>query len=301
MSMPAEDPAALARYRSVYGLDDHIGYEQVRAHEVLERELTEQLLASTPTTRWEVFERAYTRLYTELPWLNAREAPLVPDGRIRSWRFLVPANAKVYEIGSGRARLLQYLRSIGSDCVATEITRERGERHAASADGLTWRNSDGIHLTNFESRSIYDCVISTQVIEHLHPDDVLTHLKEARELLKPEGRYLFDTHNPSSGPHDLSLVFGFDRARYMHLREYNWLEMCDRLRAASYSRIETVFHAPGLAQYGIIGASGLYLKYMLIWDRFENFFGLAHWARKRLRKVLRLLLVPNNVWLIATR
>lgn len=301
MSVPGDDPAALARYRAVYGLDDRVGYQQVRAHELLERELTEQLLASTPATRWGVFEQAYTRLYTELPWLNASATPLPPDGRIRAWRFLVPARAKVYEIGSGRARLLQFLRSLGADCVATEITRERGERHAASADGLTWRNSDGIHLTNFESRSAYDCVISTQVIEHMHPDDVVTHLKEARELLKPGGRYLFDTPHPSSGPHDLSLVFGFDRARYMHLREYTWLEMRDHLRAAGYSRIEAVFHVPGLAQHGLVGASAFYLQYMLMWDHIENFFKLSQKARKRLRKMLRLVLVPANLWFCATR
>ena len=81
----------------------------------------------------------------------------------------------------------------------------------------------------------------------MHSDDVVTHLKEARELLKPAERYLFDTPHPSSGSHDLSLAFGFDRPHYMHLREYALQEMCDRLRVAGYSRIEVVFHVPGLA------------------------------------------------------
>ncbi len=301
MNAPADDPAMLARYRAVYGLDDRVGYPQMQAHESLERELTNELLASTPATRWDVFERAYTRLYTELPWLNAPETLVPPNARIRAWRFLVPPKAKVYEIGSGRARLLRFLRSRGVDCVATEITRQRGERHAAAGDGLTWRNSDGIHLTHFEPRSTYDCVISTQVIEHMHPDDVVTHLKEARELLKPQGRYLFDTPHPSSGPHDLSLVFGYDRARYMHLREYTWIEMQDHLRAAGYSRIEAIFHVPGLAQYGVVGTSRLYLRYMLMWDRLEQALELSDQARKRLRKVLRLALVPTNIWLSATR
>lgn len=301
MNPHRDDPAVLARYRAIYGLDESIGFEHIRAHEVLERELTDRLIASTPETRWEVFERAYTTLYSELPWLNSPETLDPPDARIRAWRFLVPPGAKVYEIGSGRARLLRFLRSIGAHCVATEITRERGARHAGAVDGLTWRNSDGIHLTRFEPRSSYDCVISTQVIEHMHPDDVLVHFKEARELLKPGGRYLFDTPHRSCGPSDLSQVFGLDCAHYMHLREYTWLELRGLVRAAGYSRIEAVFHVPGLAHHGVIGASRVYLQYLLMWDRLENWLGLSHHARKRLRKALRIALLPSNVWLSATR
>lgn len=301
MSAYNQDAATLARYRTIYGLDDRVGLAQVRAHEALERELTDQLLCSTPDTRWETFERAYTRLYSELPWLNATHLDTAADARTRSWRFLVPPWAKVYEIGSGQARLLRFLRSMGAECVATEITRERGERHAAATDGLTWRHSDGIHLTRFESKGSYDCVISTQVIEHMHPDDVLTHLKEARELLKPGGRYLFDTPHPSCGPHDLSHVFNLERACYMHLREYTWLEMRNMLRAAGYSRIAAVCYIPGLSPHGIIACSRIYLQYLLLWERLEDLLALSHQTRKRLRKVLRLAVVPTNVWFSATR
>lgn len=303
MSLAIDDPATVERYRLVYGLGQEIGADHVRRHEALERQLTQELLASTPDNRWTVFESAYTKLFTELPWLNPPVSAdaLAPDARILSWRHLVPAGAKVYEIGSGRARLLHYLRSIGCDCVATEITRERGERHASAGDGLTWRNSDGIHLTRFEPSGGYDCVISTQVLEHMHPDDLLTHLSEARQLLKPGGRYLFDTPHRSAGPADLSMVFALDSARYMHLREYNWVELRVLLRQAGYSRIEAVAHLPGLAARGAIATSGMYLQYMMVWDRLELLLGLSNSARRRLRKLLRAALVPSNVWLSATR
>jgi len=303
MSLDIEDPATLERYRRVYSLGADITADHVRRHEALERRLTDELMSSTAETRWTVFESAYTRLFTELPWLNPPVSAdaLAPDARILSWRHLVPRGAKVYEIGSGRARLLRYLRSIGCDCVATEITRERGERHASAGDGLTWRNSDGIHLTRFELSGEYDCVISTQVVEHMHPDDLLTHFAEARQLLKPGGRYLFDTPHRSAGPADLSMVFALDSARYMHLREYTWIELRELLRQAGYTRIEAVVHLPGLAALGAIACSRFYLHYMMFWDGLEEELGLGNRARQRLRRLLRLALVPSNLWLSATR
>jgi len=303
MSLAIDDRKALARYRQVYGLGSEIDASHVRRHEALERELTQTLLGSSEQSRWADFETAYTRLYSELPWLNATPEATA-DGlepRVQSWRFLVAARAKIYEVGSGRARLLRFLHSIGCECVATEITRERGQRHANDADGLTWRNSDGIHLTQFEPSQDYDCVISTQVVEHMHPEDLPTHFAQALQLLKSGGTYIFDTPHRSCGPHDLSRVFELDRAEYMHLKEYTWVELHAMLLKAGYSRVQAIFQLPGLAARGCIAPSSIYLRYLMLWDWLEDRLALPAPARRRLRKWLRWALVPSNVWLQATR
>ena len=302
MSLSEEQSVVLANYRRVYGLGPEVTYEQVLTHERLEKSLTRTLLESTPENRWQLFEEAYSSLYSGLPWLNQKAGDLeTADSKIGHWKFLVRGGARVYEIGSGKAQLLRFLLGQGCRCVATEITRERGERHIENADGLEWHNSDGVNLTRFEPAASFDYVISTQVVEHIHPGDIITHFSQARQLLKPQGQYIFNTPHPSCGPHDLSQVFGLDRARYMHLHEYTWVEMTELLQKAGYSRIDAVFGIPGLSIRGLVGKSSLYLRYLCFWDRLEERFELKMQSRRRFRKYLRLLLVPSNVWICATK
>jgi SAM-dependent methyltransferase len=302
MKISAEQSRVLDTYRRVYGLGPEVTYEQVEIHERLERDLTRALLESTPATRWQVFEDAYSTLYNSLPWLNQRvEGAEAADPKIGHWQFLVRGGARVYEIGSGKAQLLRFLLKQGCTCVATEITRERGARHMEKADGLEWHVSDGVNLSRFEPAASYDYVISTQVVEHIHPDDVVTHFSEARQLLKPGGQYIFNTPHPSCGPHDLSQVFGLERAKYMHLHEYTWVEMVSLLRKAGYSRIDAVFGVPGLSHQALVGKSRLYLLYLSFWDRIEESLGMSMNSRRRLRKYLRMALVPSNVWICATK
>jgi len=60
------------RYKQLYGDfgDIEITEEMILRHWELEKALTKELLESIPETRWETFDRCYTTLYSELPWLN---------------------------------------------------------------------------------------------------------------------------------------------------------------------------------------------------------------------------------------
>jgi SAM-dependent methyltransferase len=285
----------VSRYRRNYGLGDEIGIEQVQAHEQLEARLTRELLASTPEMRWEVFSAAYTELYESLPWLNASDDSR-PAWWTAAWLKLIPAQSDVIEIGSGRAALLRDLVRSGHRCVATEISPERGSKHLAESDGLQWHTTDGIHLAVFEPDEAFDVVISTQVIEHFHPDDLLAHFENARRILRPGGRYVFDTPHRSSGPHDLSRVFEYERAQFMHLREYTHDELTNALKAAGFDTVKAVVALPGVV---IQTRIGLYLLRLL--DRIED----RTISRTKTKRLLRALLskvgVSRNIWLAAYR
>jgi SAM-dependent methyltransferase len=236
------------RYRRKFGLSAQsaVNEQMVLKHWELERRLTNELLSSTPDERWGVFERCYTTLYHECPWLNEDVETGHRDDELDYGPFLklLEGVKDIYEVGSGKAVLLSYLAKKGFRCVATEITRERGERYVDADAAVEWRNTDGIHLTRFEHPGSYDAVISTHVIEHMHPDDVPVHLTNAHALLRPNGRYILSMPHKFAGPMDLSEVFGLYEPVCMHLREYTWAETVEACKKAGFTRMEAVYLAP---------------------------------------------------------
>ena len=87
---------------------------------------------------------------------------------------------------------------------------------------------------------------SNQWLEHLHPDDALTHLQMVATVLKRDGRYVCATPNRLSGPHDISGLFD-DIATGLHLKEYTIAELRSLFRHAGFSGIE--LHAGGNGRY----------------------------------------------------
>ncbi len=267
------DTAVLERYRSTYYFSPEATLEPelVLDHWVLEKQLTQRILASDPEDRWKVTEDCYTELYERLSW--HRELPRSPKKArdFSDWFAIVGDEPlDVYEIGSGEGELIKGLADRGHRCRATEITTERGSRHDPD-EKISWGTSDGVHLDRFEQAASFDLVISNQVIEHLHPDDLDAHLRSARALLRPGGRYIMSVPHRLTGPHDVSEVFGRLDAEAMHLREYTWAELSKGMQAAGFattSAASTVRLEPKLAGLPFSGPwvrpalGGTYLQVM---------------------------------------
>lgn len=238
----------IARYKKTYGIpaEANITEQMILDHWDLEKRLTCQLLRSTPENRWDTFEECYTRLYTELGWLNqfSGEAdPKSPQERFGGWLELIGTPPKsVYEIGSGQGGLISFLALNGYRCKGTEITRERGEKLTSQQyPNLSWGISDGVHLDEFEPPEAYDIVVSDQVIEHIHPDDLDCHLRSVRSILKSGGRYVFNTPNKYTGPHDVSQVFKRSEPIGMHLKEYTCRELYEAATRAGFVSVRYGF------------------------------------------------------------
>ena len=84
-----------------------------------------------------------------------------------------------------------YLASLGFKCRATEISHERGQKHVSESPNLSWDISDGVHLNRFEETNSFDIVISDQVVEHLHPDDLHDILEEYHQSFQTEANISF--------------------------------------------------------------------------------------------------------------
>lgn len=229
----------LDRYRRHYGISDDVvlTHDHLRRHLAVEMEVTRELLASSEAERAEVFAHGYARIYRELWWFNATDDQARGAVDISGWVAMIgPPPRRVLEVGAGQGALARALARAGYDVVANDISAERGGRRDGR-DGVEWHDTDGVDLTRFEQPESYDAVISDQVVEHLHPDDVPRHLRSARRLLRHDGRYVFRTPHGPSGPYDSSLAFGLPVALGTHLREYSFASRVASLRAAGYQRV----------------------------------------------------------------
>ena len=233
-------------YRANYAIAQKakLTEEMILQHWELEKHLTHELLESKPESRWEIFEKCYSTLYRELDWLNQlidsdkKEEYL--DIKYAHWVELIGSiPKKVYEIGSGKGQLITYLAHQGYECRATEITRERGEKWVNIIPNLTWGNSDGIHFERFEPTNTYDVAISDQVVEHLHPEDLVDHFRGVLKILAPGGRYIFITPHVHTGPGDISRVFRCEKAMGMHLKEYTYRELAVKLKLAGFKSVRS--------------------------------------------------------------
>jgi SAM-dependent methyltransferase len=81
-----------------------------------------------------------------------------------------------------------------------------------------------------------DIAYSHQLIEHMHPDDALAHLREVSRVLKPGGRYICVTPNRWTGPHDISKFFR-SVARGLHLREYSATDLLGIFQWLGWTRV----------------------------------------------------------------
>ena len=217
----------------------------------------------------------------------------------------------IYEIGSGKGKMISYLAECGYECKGTEITRERGSKHVSTAiPNLVWGTTDGINLQQFEPANHYDLVISDQVIEHFHPDDLSTHFQNAYNILKVDGRYIFSTPHCHTGPGDVSFVFNYDDAAGMHLKEYTYSELIEPLTNAGFkhisygmpSGIKQLLSKLGISkQEQLNGISTFYFKSMLVVEKI--LFAIpSKKIRRPVAKFLRkLYLFADNIFLVAQK
>ena len=301
----------IERYKKNYGIssDACVTEKMILRHWELEKELTQELLSSTPDNRFEVFENCYSRLYSELEWLNQYVKTDIShsamEQQFRIWFTLIgaPLSQRIYEVGSGKADLISFLARNGYACVATEITRERGRKY--SENSVIWNNSDGVHLAKFEQNESYDVVISDQVIEHIHPDDTQDHFRGAHDILRPGGRYIFRVPHKLTGPHDVSKVFKCEKPLGMHLREMTFHEIRSLARSAGFSRLGVVLIGSRKIIIKIFSrdkriSTELYLKILVFVEHIIRFIPRPNNRIKAIRIASRLGFFPD-IFVVATK
>jgi 2-polyprenyl-3-methyl-5-hydroxy-6-metoxy-1,4-benzoquinol methylase len=210
----------------------HLSYEQVKHIFDVEHNLREHILGSAPDERQRVFLWAYDELFRQCPFHPAltEDSGVNASHKIeRLKRLFTPLlplqkdGVRILEIGCGMGELLIGLSRQGYSCVGLDISKVRIERlQSLSTDRLSFLHQEGSRLPFSDEN--FDVVVSMQLFEHLHPDDVMNHLTEVMRELKPGGIYYIETPNRLVGPGDVSRFFS-EKPLGFHLREYTIRDM----------------------------------------------------------------------------
>lgn len=206
----------------------------------LERELAAGLLAAPRSARKELYAESYERLYRAFPELaesadretRRRQADL----EMALLAPLLPSRESAVELGAGDGEVAFRLASKLRRVVAVDAS-PRWREGLGSVANLALLETGDWRLPLADAS--FDLAYSCHFVEHLHPDDLASHLREAARLLRPGGACVCITPNRLLGPHDVSR--GFDRvASGLHLREYTHRDLARAMRANGFAAVEVL-------------------------------------------------------------
>jgi SAM-dependent methyltransferase len=152
------------------------------------------------------------------------------------------------EIGSGDCLLsLEVCKSTGL-VYAADVCESISRNHPTPAN-FKLLIFDGIVLP-VPARSV-DLVYSNQVLEHLHPEDLVAHLESIYRSLNDNGCFVCVTPSRVGGPWDIS--FHFDRdCRGLHMREYTYHDLVKMLHLIGFRNV-----------VAFVGGQGVYWSFPL--------------------------------------
>jgi SAM-dependent methyltransferase len=223
-------------------------HERLAAHYAVERRLADRLRAAKGTAeRRALFATMYEELFREVPdhpRLLSKAASTDERERDIDWdlaqlRDFLKPGCTFLEIGAGDCALSARAAAVAKQVYAVEIC---DQRRGKLPDNVQLVISDGESVP--VPAGVVDIAFSDQLMEHLHPDDAMSQLRNIHRALKPGGAYFCITPNSLYGPSDISAYFD-DVARGFHLREYTLREVRAIFAQAGFPKVHVYVGARG--------------------------------------------------------
>lgn len=209
---------------------------QVRKHYEFEKSLALKLRQASKSERVKLYSSLYDELFQSMPHLkkdsNSAASIRYAKAQLKFLERYLTKDTTLLEIGPGNCALAMEASKIVSKVILIDVSKE------ITGDTLLPENcnliiSDGSSIPVLPET--INLVFSNQLMEHLHPDDAVTQLKNILIALVPGGAYLCVTPNRLSGPYDVSR--GFDEtATGFHLKEYTNSELRQMFKDAGFRK-----------------------------------------------------------------
>lgn len=214
--------------------------EQVLHHYRVEKRIADHLRSSSREERKAIYLTMYDELFREVPWhprlARRADEQLTRSAIERKWKLIRPyvGDSTVFaEFGPGDCRFAFHVATIARRVYGIDISDQRGDA-AYVPDNFRLIIYDGYEV-DLPDGSV-DVIFSDQLLEHLHPEDTLHHLRLVRRMLVAGGVYVVRTPHAYTGPHDISRFFSAEPEGF-HLREWTFTDLFAALREAGFHSV----------------------------------------------------------------
>lgn len=219
--------------------------EELKRHYDIERALAQKLRQANREKRLQLYPQVYDELYREVPFLKTNPET-IDQAHLRSTlRLLKPflgQDKTFLEIGAGNLAVSREISSHVNQVYALDVSKEFATALGPIPANIQLIISDGLSVP--VPPASVDIAYSSQLMEHLHPDDAKEQLKNIYNALKPNGSYLCNTPHRFNGPHDISRYFD-ETATGFHLKEYTNGELALLMKEAGFRRVYSLTGAKG--------------------------------------------------------
>jgi len=216
--------------------------EEIRAHYEIEKELAGKLKHASREERKTLYAALYDELFKRVPHhsqltrkLSLEETHEYVSAQMLFLKRFIQKNQVFVEIGPGDCSLLFEISKNVKQAYGIDASNEISNQTRVP-DNFKKIISDGVSISLPPNTA--DIVYSDQLIEHLHPDDVMEHLENIIKILIRGGKYICVTPNRLFGPHDISMYFD-EVASGFHLKEYTYTELFRLFKKAGFQRVGT--------------------------------------------------------------
>jgi len=221
--------------------------EQVREHYLIEKELAARLRNAGKNERMYLYADLYDELYRRVRHHPQLIQKSDPEERARAvshqltvLRGFLKPDFNFLEVGPGDCALSFEVAKLVNKVYAIDVSKEITKTSMPVPANFTLQLSDGSSI-DVPPGSIH-IAYSNQLMEHLHPDDVIDHLENIYHALTQSGVYICITPNRLSGPYDISCFFDKISTGF-HLKEYTVSELEIIFKAVGFTKIDVLIGA----------------------------------------------------------
>lgn len=216
--------------------------ELLRQRFAVERELSDRLRHASAQERRGLYSEVYDQFHAQFPYLRylgesggEQTAAERPSRYFRLLsRFLTPETVYL-EVGPGDCALSREVAEHVRQVYAVDVSEHAMLKGGPLPTNMKAIISDGCSVP-IAPESI-DVAFSSNLIEHLHPDDALEQTTNIFDALKPGGVYMCITPNRINGPHDVSVKVGEPVAVGFHLKEYAYSDLIPLMKQVGFEHV----------------------------------------------------------------
>ena len=151
----------------------------------------------------------------------------------------------IIDVGCGNGDLLRAIRETGKP--KRLIGVDGSEYVLSNSDpDIDFIKSD---IIDFNLEDKFDFVFSDNVIEHIAPADLESHLTSITRILKPDGKLIILMPNRLFGPSDVTRIFDYTYTNKIpsqgtHINETTYTEMIEILEKHGFNKFKTIIPLP---------------------------------------------------------